>query len=378
MIQFSSCFRRFIKHYQSLSNDVNDTFMQIFRDVNRTPLRHVHLRNCTITDDGMRVLLAHKLHSLTMWYCDSVTTQCWPDVLANAQELRSLEIGRYVDLLKHSAPNEKQPIDFELQLPRLQKLRMNAVVLQPSLQFAQLQQLVYLDLTACILAEGFSLEALTGLQRLGTLVLFNVWPLEKEIPAICKLKGLRSLDISTAFGLNGNGIYIDPNRTLETIVTELPLLTHLDISGTNLAGTGVAQVSTSGKVKSSDIPGLMSRVNNPLQFLGLYNTTHSACRRFEIPALMVSVVDILVKQAHTLTSNIFMCTQQISGEANESQILTSAMVYQDRPIMLTKVLNDLYHWLRFECCEAIHCALDVVLLAMDRHVRVKHMQISGR
>lgn len=46
--------------------------------------------------------------------------------------------------------------------------------------------------------------------------------------------------------------------------------------------------------------------------------------------------------------------------------------------MLTKVLNDLYHWLRFECCEAIHCALDVVLLAMDRHVRVKHMQISGR
>lgn len=29
--------------------------------------------------------------------------------------------------------------------------------------------------------------------------------------------------------------------------------------------------------------------------------------------------------------------QKISGEANEEQILTSALVYQDRPIMLTKV-----------------------------------------
>lgn len=28
---------------------------------------------------------------------------------------------------------------------------------------------------------------------------------------------------------------------------------------------------------------------------------------------------------------------QISGDANEEQILTSALVYQDRPIILTKV-----------------------------------------
>lgn len=71
------------------------------------------------------------------------------------------------------------------------------------------------------------------------------------------------------------------------IVEKLPLLTHLDISGTNLAGTGVATSSSTEVTRRSDIPGLVSRTGNPLQFLGLYNTAHSACRRYDIPALRV-------------------------------------------------------------------------------------------
>lgn len=77
-------------------------------------------------------------------------------------------------------------------------------------------------------------------------------------------------------------------QLLANLVESLPLLTHLDISGTNLAGTGVAQFEAKEKLKSSDIPGLVSRANRPLQFLGLYNTAHSACRRHDIPALSVS------------------------------------------------------------------------------------------
>lgn len=69
---------------------------------------------------------------------------------------------------------------------------------------------------------------------------------------------------------------------------------------------------------------------------------------------------------------------QISGESSESQVLTAAVMYQQRPILLTKVLNDLYHLLRFESCTSIHQALDVVLTAMEKHLNVKHMQISGR
>lgn len=43
-----------------------------------------------------------------------------------------------------------------------------------------------------------------------------------------------------------------------------------------------------------------------------------------------------------------------------------------------QVLNDLYHLFRFENCNNVDIALDIVLKAMDRHLKFKHMQISGR
>jgi len=39
--------------------------------------------------------------------------------------------------------------------------------------------------------------------------------------------------------------------------------------------------------RKSDIPGLEYRVDNPLEFLGLYHTQHNACRRHDIPAKIV-------------------------------------------------------------------------------------------
>lgn len=123
-------------------------------------------------------------------------------------------------------------------------------------------------------------------------------------------------------------------QTLATIVESLPDLTHLDISGTNLAGNGVAQFEAKEQIRSSDIPGLVSRANKPLEFLGLYYTAHSACRRHDIPAHNV----ISMKKYLIVQSVYSSLSQQISGDANEEQILTSASVYRDRPIMLTKVI----------------------------------------
>lgn len=193
--------------------------MHIFRDKHRTPLKHVSLRNCTITNEGMALLLRHELTSLSMWYCDSITTDIWSTVIEYGRNLKALELGRYVDMLKYSEPNEKTPIDFQLDLPNLRKLILNAVVLQPTLQFTHLTELTYLDLTSCIFAE-FSLDALTNLSNLSSLILFNVWPLESELPTICKLKKLTTLDISTAavasaLLISGNGSYKNPNQVRE-------------------------------------------------------------------------------------------------------------------------------------------------------------------
>lgn len=89
----------------------------------------------------MELLLSHDLTSLSMWYCDSVTTKCWQKLIDHSRNLRVLDLGRYVDIVKHRAPNDKEPFDFQLNLPQLQKLRLNALVLQADLKF----KLVFFD-----------------------------------------------------------------------------------------------------------------------------------------------------------------------------------------------------------------------------------------
>lgn len=95
-----------------------------------------------------------------------------------------------------------------------------------------------------------------------------------------------------------DGIFANPNTILSDIVNGLPQLTSLDISGTNLAGIEIVdrRIQT---VENSfysdiynnnlcDIPGLISRVDRPLQFLGLYGANDAPCRRRNIPAKLVN------------------------------------------------------------------------------------------
>ncbi len=87
------------------------------------------------------------------------------------------------------------------------------------------------------------------------------------------------------------GWYENPNMSLRTLVEALPSLTSLDISGTNLAGTGkfdCHDLKDKDSPVKCDIPGLVSRVDNPLEFLGLYKTEHDASLRAHIPAKEIS------------------------------------------------------------------------------------------
>lgn len=208
-----SLFRRFFKYRQDCSEDINDLIVNIFRDKHKTPLKHVALRNCSITDEGMEILLNHDLVSLSLWYCDIVTEKSWQTLIEHGQHLEYLELGRYVNMLKFAEPNEKTPIEFTLDLPHIRKLILTGVVLQPTNNFSQLQHLSYLDLTQCIFHNDFTLEAVVNLPNLTTLILFNVWPLEQELPTICRMKTLRKLDISTGyFNTNNYGTFKNPNE----------------------------------------------------------------------------------------------------------------------------------------------------------------------
>ncbi|KAL7732768.1 hypothetical protein ACLKA6_005910 [Drosophila palustris] len=349
----------FLENYQRFHRPLDDRVINLFSDTRRTSLKIVNLRYSTLSSLGLETLMRHKLFALSMWYCDKITVNSHHLLAHYGDSLRSLELGISSHLLQNAEPNEKEPVDFQLTCPHLRRLVLNGVVMHHRLQFAHLQDLSHLDLTSCVLAN-FSLEALVMLPNLHTLILFNVWPIANQLHAICCLRRLCTLDISISSSGNGHGTYDLPDQTLEMLMDNLRYLTHLDISGTNLAGNGVAtKESTNTNTKTeqhfgpTDIPGLASRTQRPLQFLGLYHTAHWACKRHDIPAL------------------------EVAGDANEQQILTAARYYHDRPVLLTRVLNDLYHLFRFENCKDIHTALDVVLCAMDRHLKFKHMQISG-
>lgn len=138
--------------------------------------------------------------------------------------------------------------------------------------------------------------------------------------------------------------YPNPNQVLSTLVLNLPKLTHLDISGTNLAGRGVAVLMNDpvrveslqdAETKLCDIPGLNSRVDNPLEFLGLYGTAHDASHRHCIPA------------------------KRISGDKDETQILVACEAYIHRHEVLEKVLNDLFHLFRSERGKLTSCFVQV-------------------
>ncbi|KAJ8959490.1 hypothetical protein NQ318_022187 [Aromia moschata] len=234
--------------------------------------------------------------------------------------------------------------------PNLRRLTLkNLHLLQSDFYMLLLNPLVtltHLDLSNC--GDLHHFDYTEHLVNLSSLVLYNVEGIDTKVPAICKLANLRHLDISQS--RDEFGKYEKGTKMLRTLVESLPRLTSLDISGTNLAGRGVAE-NTNGYV--SDIPGLSSRVNNPFQFLGLYETSHDACLRHDIPAKL------------------------IAGNANEEQILVAALAYLDRTDMLQKVMNELFHLFRFENCEHVGQALNIVLEAMSRHLHERHIQISG-
>ncbi|XP_073975852.1 protein zer-1 homolog isoform X2 [Rhodnius prolixus] len=354
-----------IREYQLNGFQVNDRFIRLFKNLSNTSLRQVRLRNSTITDDGFHTILRHRLVELDISKCQMITDQSLNVLNEYSDRLVTLIVGAGVQLLpdslmysvSHSWANQNNPLSFDdrgyiLKAPNLRKLAIRNLYIHREKRYfplllGSLPNLTDLDLSGCSDVEN--LEYITKLNNLVSLTLHNVYKIQESLPYICQLKTLRHLDISQS--TDKMGVYQNENEALAYIVTNLPNLESLDISGTNLAGTGVAEHNAGSS--GTDIPGLASRVNRPLEFLGLYGTHHAACRRHDIPA------------------------RHVSGDKDEKQVLVAAAAYLERPDILQRVLNDLYQLFRYENCQNIPKALAVVLEAMDRHLTAKHIQISG-
>ncbi|KAG0730508.1 Protein zer-1 [Chionoecetes opilio] len=361
---------RLIGLWQDLDPEkLDDRFINIFRDLSNTRLKRINLRSSSVSDDGLSVLLSHNLIELDISNCRKLSERTLANINKKGGNLLTLVIGKTNDILpstvslesssdKEDSPaSEAKQKDYILRTPNLRKLVVRDLI-QPRYDgyfvvlLKPLTRLTHLDLSGCFYLHD--IKYLRPMKHLVSINLHSAQRVQDAIPVLSEIKTLKFLDVSQANQTCGMFEY--PDTTLANLVTSLPNLASLDISGTNLSGDGTFDERSSTETRRPDlcdIPGLRCRINNPLEFLGLYNTLHDACHRNHIPAKV------------------------ITGDANEEQILAAMEAYVDRPDVLVKALNELFHIFRFETCHNQNRALNLILLAMLRHRREKHIQISG-
>ncbi|XP_022121517.1 protein zer-1 homolog [Pieris rapae] len=345
---------KFLEAYQKKYR-LNDSIAHIFRDRESTRLTIVKLEHATITDKGLRYLLAHRPLQVELVHCDCISEAAVGIIAAYNQNLVRLTFGPL-----NFTSNSRGVVDNHIRMNVIKRdllqltLKIDNAMTIPVLRLKPLHNITFLNLSKLP-------EMLSSLQmRIETvkfLILHNVPLTPNNIKWILQVSdNIKLLDISQEN--EAQGTVENASSVLHELVTNLPKLQYLDISGTNLAGTGQGQslVTTvdGGEVEvKSDIPGLISRATNPLEFLGLYGTHHGACQRHDIPASL------------------------ISGDANEKQILTAAWAAIDYPVILSKVLSDLYYFFRFENITNVGAALSIVLLSLKKFPLETQIQISG-
>ncbi|KAJ1523426.1 hypothetical protein ONE63_001288 [Megalurothrips usitatus] len=336
----------FIDMYQSLGYIVDDHLLAL----SNCHIKRLHLRNAEVTDAGLIAVLSQQLVELDLRNCNRLT----PNLIQylnqyGGDSLQSLTLANNGSLLS-GVPNGSS-VSYDINLRNLKRLIINDFVGHEnrlSSLISPVKNLTHLDLSNC--SNLGDLECVTALKNLTSLILYNVKEMHFTILSICRLKNLRHLDLSQPVTKENPRMYKRPDYYLDLIVCSLPHLVSLDISGSNLAGKGPVAMAKEG---ISDIPGLITRANSPLHFLGLFYTSHAASTRHHIPAKVVS------------------------GDANETQLLVAASAYMDRPPMLKNVLHEIFFILRNEMFNDWKACLNTVIQIMDRHLNDESIQTTG-
>jgi len=350
--------------------DIDDNFTNIFADFQNSKLRQLAICNSSVTDNGMRCLLGHNLKKISITNCVKLTTQTLEFINECSHNLISLSVDNtfqiFPDYLSTANPDTEDEFEddnqfiveniyekrhFILKAPRLKNLCIKDLYIVQGRNYftvlcKALPNLSHLDLSGLMHSQGLqNLKFLLNCPNLVSLILHNVKEVKAALNTLCQMKKVEHLDISQFDELYGD--FDQPSEFLEEIIDNLPALKSLDISGTNLAADYIGGRCDG---KQCDIPGLARRIENPLEFLGLYKTHHEASRRQHIPALV------------------------ISGNSTEEQILVAGRRYHDRPMILENVLDDLMMMIRQETCKNLEEVVDITVLSMERYCKEKKVQ----
>ena len=272
--------------------DIDDNLIDILRDYVFPRLEHLAINNCSMSDQGMRCLLGHGLRVISINNCQWLSTDSLEFINDNSNNLVSLHVDPgtiFPDCLFISQDSEDEVVvkntdeisvyekrRYILKAPRLRNLCIkNLFVEQGRSYFAvmmtALPSLSHLDLSGLVHSQG-GLERLTFLlscPNLVSLILHNVEEVNTSLNTLCQMKKVEHLDVSQYDEQAGE--FEDPTSFLTELVSSLPALRSLDISGTNLASDYI-QPDGQPDGKQCGIPGLAGRIEQPLEFLGLYRT----------------------------------------------------------------------------------------------------------
>lgn len=192
--------------YQQGGHILDDRFVNVFRNTHTTRLRRVHLRNSSITDDGLCALLKQKLIELDISNCSNITEGSLVHINESGNSLLSLIIGSSVHLLpdslfpENSHVQERDSISvyqkrgYILHTPNLQHLALRNFIVDGEkmyfpLLLLSLNNLTYLDLSGC--SDLGDLSYLCEIRGLMSLILYNVQRIQDAVFSLCKLVNLR-------------------------------------------------------------------------------------------------------------------------------------------------------------------------------------------
>lgn len=353
----SLCDKLFQSMNEEYSNDL--AWLTIFYDTSLTRLNRVNLSWRPIDIRALESICKHHIRELDLSHCN-LEWEHARIINKLGEKLVSLKIdnsfGLVESLIRSShfgdLKEEKFCTVFVFKCPNLKRLMIRDAYFkenedEPCILPAilnPLKNLNHLDLSCCV----FDIELLDSIDQLENLCSLdlsgvNIEDMLEALKTICKATKLKHLDLS---GTEENvRYYTHQEECLSFIADNLPNLTSLDISATNLASYEMQACNSECR-----IPGLEGK---ELEFLGLMDCPDNPCERPDIPA------------------------KRVTGNHNEAQVLLSLRVYKDKEHLLTSALNNLFQMLRYEEVRDQCQGLELILAGMKHNLKNKQVQISG-
>lgn len=346
------------------TGNCDDEFLAtFFADVRTSRMTRAHLSCSAITDAGIEMISCHPLREVDVSRCSALSEKSIQSLIKCKDTLTSLNIAycrqmsshrglqhltnlRNLDITSTFAIDQRE-IESLAPLVYLKRLVLSGTSIRSLEPITSMTSLTTLDLSNCS-----SLETIKPLDSIkGTvcwLSLYNckkVFTSEESICTLQQLKQLQHLDLSEddpddpfRFGLLWDLPLVNA-QVLEQLLSSLPNIKSLDLSG-------------NAKFKFEHLKLFDQYLKQKLSFLGLFMT--DMCRYPEIPA------------------------NQVSGDANLTQIMVSMKLYNNRPSFLIHALQVVFHITRERDPDLdVPLICDLVLTAMENHPSDKKIQLAG-